>query len=129
MNTATWKARISLFLAAGLLVLAGVLSGALPASAQMQEACPLPAGATPVMPPDVTAPQVEADPSLLMDYALSVRERSREFARQPTAVAQGLHIGCLVRQDNSPWRSGSTYIVSLGLARSIRVGLADKCAD
>ena len=113
MNTATWKARIHLFLAAGLLVLAGVFSDAQYALAQ--EACPLPAGATPIDPPDVTAPQVEADPSLLMDYALSVRERSREFAREPTAVAQGLHIGCLVRQDNSPWRSGSTYIVSLGL--------------
>ena len=67
------------------------------------------------MPPDVTAPQVEEDPSLLMDFALSVRDRSREFAQQANTVEQGLYIGCLVRQDNSSWRSGSTYIVSLGL--------------
>ena len=67
------------------------------------------------MPPDVTAPQVEDDPSLLMDFALSVRDRSREFAQQANTVEQGLYIGCLVRQDNSSWRSGSTYIVSLGL--------------
>ena len=115
MNTATWKPRNSLFLAAGLLVLVGVFSDTLPASAQAQDACPRPTGATPVEPPDVTAPQVENGTGTLMDFTLSVRERSREHTQEAAAVAQGLYIGCLVRQDNSVWRSGSTYIVTLSL--------------
>ena len=115
MESATRKTRISLFLAAGLLVLAGVFSSAVPASAQAQEACPRPTGATPVEPPDVTAPQVENGTGTLMDFALSVRERSREHSQEAAAVAQGLYIGCLVRQDNSVWRAGSTYIVTLTL--------------
>ena len=98
-----------------LLMLAGVLFGAHHGAAQAQEACPLPAGATAVEPPDVTAPQVENDRSLLMDFALSVRERSIEHAMQATTVEQGLYIGCLVRQDDSAWRAGPTYIVTLAL--------------
>ena len=96
-------------------MLAGVLFGTHHSAAQAQEACPLPAGATAVEPPDVTAPEVENDPSLLMDFALSVRERSIEHAMQAMTVEQGLYIGCLVRQDGSPWRAGSTYIVTLAL--------------
>ena len=98
MESATLKTGISLLLVIGLLVLAGVFSASSPASAQSQEACPLPAGATPVDPPRVTAPEVESNPALLMDFALSVRERSREHAQEATAVVQGLYIGCLVRQ-------------------------------
>ena len=98
-----------------LLMLAGVLFGAHHGAAQAQEACPLPAGATAVEPPDVTAPQVESGRGLLMDFALSVRERSIEHAMQATTVEQGLYIGCLVRQDDSAWRAGSTYIVTLAL--------------
>ena len=115
MESATLKTRVSSFLVIGLLVLAGVFSASSPTSAQMQEACPLPAGATPVEPPRVPASEVESNPSLLMDFALSVRERSREHAQEAAAVVQGLYIGCLVRQDDSPWRSGSTYIVTLTL--------------
>ena len=115
MEAATLKTRVSLFLVIGLLVLAGVFSASSPASAQMQEACPLPDGATPVEPPDVTAQQVEDGTGTLMDFALDVRERSREHAQEAAPVVQGLYIGCLVRQDNSPWRSGSTYIVTLTL--------------
>ena len=115
MKTGTVPTVTSRILCVGLLMLAGVLFSSHHASAQAQEACPLPAGATAVEPPDVTAPQVENDPSLLMDFALSVRKRSIEHAMQATTVEQGLYIGCLVRQDDSPWRAGSTYIVTLTL--------------
>ncbi len=49
MNTTTGTFRFSSFLGAGLLMLAGVFSDVLPTTAQAQEACPLPAGATAVM--------------------------------------------------------------------------------
>ena len=113
MKTGTLFSAASMFLCVVLLVLSGVFPGARHGSAQTREACPLPAGATPVALPLVTARQVENDPGLLRDFALSVRERSREHARQAMTVEQGLYIGCLVRQEGSAWRSGSTYIVSL----------------
>ncbi len=97
----------------GLLVLAGVFSDAHRASAQAQEACLLPAGGTPVAPPRVTAQQVADGTGSLKDFALDARERSREHARQATTVEQGLYIACLIRQEGGPWRSGSTYLVSL----------------
>ena len=112
MSTATWKTRISLTLMAGLFALAGVFSNGLPASAQ--EACPLPAGVTAPADPTVTAQQV-VDDSSLRDFALAVRERSREHSQQATTVEEGLYIGCLIRQEGSVWRSGSTYIVTLTL--------------
>ena len=61
----------------------------------------------------MTAQQVEDGSGSLKDYALDARERSREHARQATTVEQGLYIACLVRQEGGPWRSGSTYLVSL----------------
>ena len=88
-------------------VLAGVLIGTHHAAAQAQEACPLPAGATAVEPPDVTAPQVENAPNLLRDFAF--------------------YIGCLVRQDDSPWRAGSTYIVTLTLDGRVFLHAKDDC--
>ena len=60
----------------------------------------------------MTAQQVEDGSANLMDFTLAVRERSRE-AQQATTVEEGLYIGCIVRQEGSAWRSGSTYIVSL----------------
>ena len=115
MKTAAWKTSTYSLLAIGLLGVAALLCNGLPATAQAQEACPRPTGATPVEPPDVTAQQVESGTGTLMDFTLSVRERSREHAQQAAAVAQGLYIGCLVRQDDSVWRSGTTYIVTLSL--------------
>ena len=115
MNTATWKTRTSLFFVAGLFALAGVFSNGLPASAQTQEPCPLPMGVTAIEPPPVTAQQVADNSAPLMDFALAVRERSREHSQQATAVEEGLYIACLVRQEGSAWRSGSIYIVTLTL--------------
>ena len=113
MNTATWKTRISFLLVAGLLMLAGILSNAHLALAQSREACPLPPGGTPVAPPQVTAQQVENGTGSLMDFALSSRDRFREQAVQATTPGQTQYFACLIRQDESPWRSGSTYLVTL----------------
>ena len=113
MSTATWKTRISLTLVAGLFALAGVVSNGLPASAQ--EACPLPDRVTAPADPTVTAQQVADNSAPLMDFALAVRERSREHAQQATAVEEGLYIGCAIRQDDGIWRSGDIYIVTLTL--------------
>ena len=106
-------AATSLILASGLLVLAGIFSNARPAFAQAQIECPLPAEVTPPADPRVTAQQVEDGSDSLMNFALAVRERSREHSQQATTVEQGQYIGCIIRQEGSPWRSGSTYIVTL----------------
>ena len=106
-------AATALILASGLLVLTGIFSDVRPAFAQTQLECPLPAGVTPPEDPRVTAQQVEDGSASLMDFALAVRERSREHSQQATRVEQGQYIGCIIRQEGSPWRSGSTYIVTL----------------
>ncbi len=93
----------------GLLVLAGVFSNAPPALAD----CPLPPGVTPPADPRVTAQQVEDGSATLMDFALAVRERSREYAQGAATAEQAVYIGCIIRLDDGIWRSGSTYIVSL----------------
>jgi hypothetical protein len=61
----------------GLLVLAGVFSNAPPALAD----CPLPPGVTPPADPRVTAQQVEDGSATVEEFALAVRERSREYAQ------------------------------------------------
>ena len=113
MRTGTLPTPTSMVLVVGLFVLAGVFSDARPALAQ--EACPLPAGVTPPADPSVTAQQVENGTGSLRDFALDARERSREHAQRATTVGQGPYIACLVRQEGGPWRSGSTYLVSLTL--------------
>ena len=95
----------------GLLVLAGVFSNAPPALAD----CPLPPGVTPPAEPSVTAQQVEDGSATLMDFALAVRERSREYAQGAATAENAVYIGCIIRQEDGIWRSGSTYIVSLTL--------------
>ena len=107
------QSRISRFLTIGVLALAGVFSNAHLATAQSQQACPLAAGLTPVAPPQVTAEQVENGTASLMDFALSSRDRFREQAVQATTPGQTQYFACLIRQDESPWRSGSTYLVTL----------------
>ena len=125
MKTATWKTRTGLFLVAGLLVPAGLGFNAHLAVAQSQEACSLPAGATPVESPLVTAQQVENGTGSLMDFALSSRDRFREQNQQATIEGRALHMACLIRQDESPWRSGSTYLVTLTLDGRIFIHAKD----
>ena len=74
--------------------------------------CRPPAGGTPVEPPLVTAQQVENGTGSLMDFALRSRDRFQEQAAL-TTPGQAQYLGCLIRQDESPWRSGSTYLVTL----------------
>lgn len=107
MQITTWKARQTLFLAAGLLVLAAICSDGRHALAQVRDPCPLPPGVT--LPPDppVTARQVIDDASL-MAFAIAVRD---QYVESTATTNQALHLGCLIRQDGTPWRSGSTYVV------------------
>ena len=111
MKSATWKAKFPLFFVVGLLMLVGILSNAPLAVAQSQEVCPRPPGVTPVAPPDVTAQQVENKTGSLMDFVLSSRDRLQGQADTTPGPSQ--YFACLIRQDDSPWRSGSTYLVTL----------------
>ena len=104
MQTRSREARLSSFLVLGLLVLAGMGSG--PALAQLD--CQLPAGVTPPPDPPVTAQQVEDGSATVMDFALAARDYQREVETAATP-----YLGCYLRQEGSPWRSGSTYFVEL----------------
>ena len=108
MQTGTVLPPTSLILS-GLLMLAGVCSDARPAFAQTQLDCPLPAGVTPPTPPRVTAQQVEDGSASLRDFALAARGQAQEG----TTAEQAAYVGCLLRQEGSPWRSGSTYLIQL----------------
>ena len=101
---------ISKALCVGLLVLAGILSSTHLALAQSRDACTRPAGVTSVAPPDVTAQQVEDGSASPREFALAVRDRFRAGAETPEET---FHIACLLREEGSPWRSGSTYLVTL----------------
>ena len=123
MNTATWKIRIPLILVTGLLAWAGLSSDARLALAQSQEACPLPTGGTPVEPPRVTAQQVESGTGSLMDFALGSRARFLEQAGR--GAGQSQYLACLIRQADSGWRSGSTYLVTLTIDGRVYVHAQD----
>ena len=100
-----------MILVVSLLVLAGVFSNTHPALAQMQEGCSLPAGVTPPPTPPVTAQQVEDGSASLMDFTLVAKEYLGGEALTPEQG--GYYLGCLIRQEGSPWRSGSTYLIEL----------------
>ena len=106
MKTATWKTSSCLSLVVGLLVLAGICSGARPALAQLD--CPPPRPE-----PSVTAQQVEDGSASLMDFALAAKA---QFKREGSATVTPEELGragCWLRQEGGPWRSGSTYLVTL----------------
>ena len=113
MATATWKVRTSLIPVIGLLVLAG------PAWAQLD--CPLPEGVTPPAVPRVTAQQVEDGSASLTAFALA----SRDQAQVSASVEQAAYVGCLLRQEGSPWRSGSTYLIQLTIDGRVFVHARD----
>ena len=117
MKTAALLAATSKALCVGLLVLAGVLSNGQPGRAQIQEACPLPDGLTPLADPPVTARQVEDGSAALHEFALAVRDRHRALSRDIPTFEGEAYFGCLIRQDGSPYRSGSTFLVSLAADR------------
>ena len=92
-----------------LLALAGVITNSNDVLAQ--DVCPAPAGLNPPPDPRVTAQQVENGAASLKDFALAVRERAR--AEALTSVEGAAYFGCLMREDHSAYRSGSTYVVTL----------------
>ena len=94
---------------AGLLALAGILAGANHALAQ--DACPAPPGVTPPPQLSVTAQQVENGTASLRDFVLAARERAS--VEELTSVEGAAYFGCLIREDGSAYRSGSTYLVTL----------------
>ena len=58
----------------------------------------------------MTAQQVEND-ATLRDFALAVRDQFGQGT--PTTPQLGLYAGCLIRQEGSVYRSGSTYLIQL----------------
>ncbi len=111
MKTGRFVSTASMLLCTALLVLSGVVSGARHASAQMQGGCPLSAGVTPPPAPAVTAQQVEDGSASLMAFVLAVRDQLSQRVNNTTEEA--VYMGCLLRQEGSPYRSGSTYLVQL----------------
>ena len=112
MTVATRKARTFLFPVIGLLMLAG--------TAWAQLDCPLPADVPPPAEPRVTARQVEDGSATLAAFALAVRD---QWAGEGLDAEK--YVKCLVRQEGSAWRSGSTYIVLLGPAGRVDIHAGD----
>ena len=111
MKAQTFLVSKSITSVVGLLVLASVLSNARPASAQ--EACPLTPGLVPPEGPRVTVQQVDSGSASLMDFALAARDRFSSLSHEISTIEQASYFGCLVRQEGTPYRSGSTYLVQL----------------
>lgn len=106
MKTATWKTSSCLSLVVGLLVLAGICSGARPALAQLD--CPPPRPE-----PSVTAQQVTDGSASLMDFALAATAQFKRGGSTTVTPEELGRAGCWLRQEGGPWRSGSTYLVTL----------------
>ena len=108
MKTGTQKIHRVTFL---FLILAGACLGVRPALAQ-QAACPLPPGVTSsIGDPSVTAQEVESGSATLQQFLNSAKA---DFQKAVLASrAEGIHFGCLIRQEGGPWHSGSTYLVQL----------------
>ena len=87
------------------MILVVLLAGVLPAVAQGD--C-FPPRVTPPDDPAVTAQQVESGEARLEDFA----QAAAAVHKQSTQV-QFFYLGCQIRQEDSAWRSGSTYLVSL----------------
>ncbi|MCY3990557.1 MAG: hypothetical protein OXF50_04925 [Caldilineaceae bacterium] len=119
MKSVIRKAVICLSLAIGMLVSAACTFVLLepeqvqPESRQAQPECPLPTGVAPPADAQVTAQQVEDGNASLTDFALAARDNHVSVLQGERAVEQTLYLRCLFRQEGSPWRSGSTYLVQL----------------
>ena len=95
------------------LVVASLFSGARPAVAQSQGECVLPDGVTPPSPPRVTAQQVEDGSATLKDFVVAVRDQYIGLSQNADAPSLNklTYLGCLIRQEGSAYRSGSTFLV------------------
>ncbi len=123
MRTGTGLTSTLQILTGGLLMLVGVFADTRPALAQAQLDCPLPTGVTPPADPRVTASQVEDGSASLMDFTLAVRD---QFGQGTTTPSQRtLYVGCLIRQEGSVYRSGSTYLIQLRIDGRVFVHAKD----
>ena len=113
MNTRGSLAVKKAVLCAGALVLAVAFSNTNLALAQAEGTCPLPAGMAPLAPPRVTAQQVEDRNASLMEFALAARERYMSLGQEVRTLEGAAYLQCRIREEGSPWRSGSTYLVFL----------------
>ncbi len=113
MNTGAWKIRASVAVAFCLVMLAGIVTDA--RSARAQEACPLPAGETPPADPPVTAQDVEDGTATLAQFAQAATAQFERRGSETLTAQQLAYSGCRLRLEDGPWRSGSTYIVTLTL--------------
>ena len=106
LNAKVRRTAAASFLVLGLLALAGISSGARPAWAQLDCPPPRPESA-------VTAQQVTDGSASLMDFALAAADRFKSGG-STTVTPEALgRAGCWLRQEDGPWRSGSTYLVTL----------------
>ena len=113
MKTRTLLTSAYMIPVVGLLVLAGVFSNAL-------ADCPPPPGVTDPPDPPVTAQQVADGSATLKDFARIARDETKKVSLEATTNRGPVfHLGCLVRQEGGPWRSGSIY--TLKLTRSGRL--------
>ena len=117
--SASWSTSTSMIRVLGLIVLGGLFFAVRPVPAQIE--CPLPAGVMPPADPRVTAQQVENGSATLMDFALAVRDHNSEISRLESSSELLAYLGCRSRQEGSPYRSGSTYLVLLTPAGRISV--------
>ena len=118
MKTRILPTSTSMIPVVGLLVLAGAFFVAHPALAQTELDCPLPPDWTP---PPVTAEQVENGSASLKDFALVMRDQSRDASQGATGTGQLYSSGCLLRQEGGPYRFGSTYLVQLTPTGRVRL--------
>ena len=97
------------------LVVASLFSQVRPAVAQSQQECVRPASLSPLSDPSVTAQQVEAGSATLMDFLVAVRDQYSDLAQntEVPSVENQTYLGCLIRQEGSAYRSGSTFLVAL----------------
>ena len=97
------------------LVVASLFSQVCPAVAQSEGECVLPAGLSPLSNPSVTAQQVEAGSATLEDFLVAVRDQYIGLSENADApsLEKLTYLGCLVRQEGSAYRSGSTFLVLL----------------
>ena len=113
MKLRTWEVRRRSIVVTGLLLLAGICSDVRPALAQTQDECPLPAGVERPADPPVTAQQVEDGSATLEEFTLAAIRQAKEGGSEVLTPQQLAYSGCRLRQEGGPWRSGSTYIVTL----------------
>ena len=119
MQIGIGKAGFSLCLVVGLLAFACIFidgRGAMaqgPVVIQEREPCPLPAGEAPPADPAVTAQQVEDGSATLAEFAQAALRQFKGVGSEVLTPQQLAFSGCRLRLEGGPWRSGSTYIVTL----------------